>query len=723
MDILQQAVRKCLQEITGSGKFASTHTASFLLPGLSVDGAGEVSFPIGEQQAKALIGVARKAAFGKGRETIVDSNVRSAWEIDADKLHFHNPEWVRFLHKAVEEVKKSLGLNNYAIDAHLYKLLIYEEGDFFLPHKDSEKEKGMFGSLVIGLPSHYEGGELLIYFDGEKVTADFSGPESVFSINYTAFYADCDHEVKPLTAGHRVCLVYNLIQQKAAKAIPPHSLNAISGTLAGIFQTHTTEQPYIILLGHQYTPENYSYETLKLNDRYRADALLAAAHKLGFYAKLCLVTSYKLGTPGHSAYDFEIEDDSIMDEVFDENLYIEHWLDNDLPSLSHVPFEEKNLIATFTLAENEPIIKESSGYMGNYGPDLMHWYHYGAVMIWSPDHNAQLLLQQDIKIQLDWIDYFNHNKQINEQEKASVHTIVYSMFSTPYNKEKIIDLNCVTSWLINQNDTTFLLNCKKEELHFLFEKVDSRHWQNIWESQSEKSNTLVLDRLFQNPDNAVLNGLPAVLLTMASRSATNAIALQYIAQVPEYIKRLSQLSDIQLPARVLASLFEIEKDLLPGKDWSITLCQSLVENINWHYFHKILVPQLLSSKAKSILHTHLLLFCRQYLLERVNNKPQPPTDWQRALPDTDRNKKVWQELRAFMESPIEQVLDYKRAQQERDIIVNALNAEDVDLQTYTIKKGSPHTLRLIKTQSSYERAVKNWEQDRTLWERLESIAR
>jgi len=48
-----------------------------------------------------------------------------------------------------------LGIENKDIAASLYKLLIYKEGDFFLPHKDSEKEKGMFGTLIIGLPAKH----------------------------------------------------------------------------------------------------------------------------------------------------------------------------------------------------------------------------------------------------------------------------------------------------------------------------------------------------------------------------------------------------------------------------------------------------------------------------------------------------------------------------------------------------------------------------------------
>jgi len=32
-------------------------------------------------------------------------------------------------------------------------------------------------------------------------------------------------------------------------------------------------KPYIVLLGHQYTPENFSEQSLKLNDPHKADIL------------------------------------------------------------------------------------------------------------------------------------------------------------------------------------------------------------------------------------------------------------------------------------------------------------------------------------------------------------------------------------------------------------------------------------------------------------------
>jgi hypothetical protein len=37
--------------------------------------------------------------------------------------------------------------------AQLYKMLLYERGSHFAPHRDSEKQEGMVATLVVMLPS------------------------------------------------------------------------------------------------------------------------------------------------------------------------------------------------------------------------------------------------------------------------------------------------------------------------------------------------------------------------------------------------------------------------------------------------------------------------------------------------------------------------------------------------------------------------------------------
>ncbi|MSU36372.1 MAG: 2OG-Fe(II) oxygenase [Pedosphaera sp.] len=111
----------------------------------------------------------------------------------------------------LSHVSAGLGCGGWKVSAELYKLLVYDQGGFFVAHRDTEKAEGMFGTLVVVLPSAHRGGELIVGHAGREVTVDLAEAESS-EVGFVAFYADCEHEVRPITAGHRVCLVYNLIQ-------------------------------------------------------------------------------------------------------------------------------------------------------------------------------------------------------------------------------------------------------------------------------------------------------------------------------------------------------------------------------------------------------------------------------------------------------------------------------------------------------------------------------
>ena len=728
MDSFKKAVVACLKELKGSGKFISVHTADFVFPGLHVAGVGEIAYPLSEAQAKALIQVARKAPFGIGSETLVDQNVRSAWEIDAGQLHFTGDRWGAFLKKVTGKVKQDLGLEDYTIAARLYKLLLYEEGDFFLPHKDSEKEKGMFGTLVIGLPSRYTGGELVVRFEGVEEVAGFASGADAYAIHYAAFYADCEHEIKPLTSGYRICLVYNLVQEKRGKPIQLESIETFANRLAGLFKKelqHKVTKPVIILLGHQYTPENFSGDALKLNDRPRAEALLRAAQKAGCYAKLCLVTAYLTGMPndggGYYGYDEAEDDDAEMAEVYEEELYIEHWIANDLPPFSHVGFEESDLIASFTIKEDEPIVKEATGYMGNYGPDLMHWYHYGAVMIWSPETNAHLLPQQDATSQLEWVDYFNKAQQpISDSEIAAVEQILSAgVGDKPRDKEA--NYNAIADWIIGRNDTQFFLLLEAPVRQACFIKIDVAHWVKLIRFLGAEITGEIFTLVTQVKHLPVLEKLLAILHTLSDTGEVPHLLDSQIKKLPHYFSAPSiNPEKPQMPATgpALQDLFAIEKKAPQDETWVASMEERLSSDKERNYINDVLAPQLILLKEPAALARRLLLFCRRHLQERVDHPPQAPANWSRQVPVTTYHKAQWKLLKAFLESPDEKVFDYRKAQSERSDMEHAIRSVEIDLKTETIKKGSPHTLRITKTQAAYHREMKRWEEDRVLLQKI-----
>ena len=109
-------------------------------------------------------------------------------------------------------MKAGLGCGDAIVSAELYKLLVYDRGGFFLSHRDTEKTDGMFGTLVVTLPSTYRGGALRIRHAGREATVDTKASDPS-ELSYVVFYADCEHEVLPVRESNRVCLVYNLIQK------------------------------------------------------------------------------------------------------------------------------------------------------------------------------------------------------------------------------------------------------------------------------------------------------------------------------------------------------------------------------------------------------------------------------------------------------------------------------------------------------------------------------
>src|SRR5262249_51298934 len=194
------------------------------------------------------------------------------------------------------------------VTPHLYKLLVYEKGSFFAPHRDTEKTPGMFATLVVCLPSRHQGGTLLIRHDGQTQKIDFGGKTAEFTTQYAAFYADCEHEIKPVTSGYRICLVYNLaIAGKKQPAAPKDGRDVERATelLAELFDEPSGDLDKIAIpLEHQYTEAGLDPRKLKGSDRARADVLERAAASLDYQCYFALLTHHQSGEPDYDTYDF-----------------------------------------------------------------------------------------------------------------------------------------------------------------------------------------------------------------------------------------------------------------------------------------------------------------------------------------------------------------------------------------------------------------------------------
>ena len=262
---------------------------------LEVEGFGHVKFPVTPAKARKLLGLGQPARFGRGEETLTDPDVRDTWEIPK---HLVRAEWNHArLKDILATVKEELGLPNAAeLTADLHSLLVYETNQHFLAHQDSEKDDSMVGTLVVTLPSHYAGGELMVGHSEEWKA--YQGSKTALSL--VAFYADCRHEVLRVTSGYRITLTYNLLLHGDTSR--PEGDGGTVAELADLLREHfstpvpryyggpVTDPPnrLVYFLDHEYTPRGLNWRRLKGADASRVALLRTAADNAGCEAVLAL---------------------------------------------------------------------------------------------------------------------------------------------------------------------------------------------------------------------------------------------------------------------------------------------------------------------------------------------------------------------------------------------------------------------------------------------------
>ena len=145
---------------------------------------------------------------------MIDEKVRKTWQIPPERIDIKHPDWEKKLDAFVKStVANRLGCEKVPITAHLYKMLLYEPDCHFLMHQDTEKEQGMFATMVIQLPSSHTGGELVVFDSrGEEIVHDMGQDTGMapFNCHYAVHFADSHHKVNPIKSGYRLVLIYSI---------------------------------------------------------------------------------------------------------------------------------------------------------------------------------------------------------------------------------------------------------------------------------------------------------------------------------------------------------------------------------------------------------------------------------------------------------------------------------------------------------------------------------
>lgn len=745
-----------LRQIDRPGSFAVGGSDPALLPGLEIADLGPLGLPLTAKQAKELKKHCEQAPYGKGQETLVDRSVRRVWRLTPDRFMLTNPDWNRFLEQTVQKVQTGLGLENQKLESHLYDLLLYEPGSFFLPHRDGEKLDRMVATLVIVLPSSFAGGELIVRHEGDEKVFDFGGAESNFRIHYAAFYADCEHEIRPLRAGYRLCLVYNLTLAKAKKTIlAPRVAEPIEALRQILTEAGADEGPQktIVTLSHQYTEGGLTWDALKGVDRAQAHVLLEAARRADWCAYLGVLTFHESGSAeytGGSRYRRswdeygEGNDPSQykMEEVYESSLTVDHLLDGDGKPLllDSLNVDEEEIVDAKALKKVKPQ-EEFQGYTGNEGMTLERWYRHAAVVLWPKRRHFDALCDAGSRQAAQALDdLVKRGQNVGAKEAPALRAEALAFAAavvrtwdarqTPgfsYGETRACPLfpslialdepDLIDAYLrsVLPNDATV---DPGDSLASVCQKHGWKTFEESLQSAFQQTNSLTATR-----NSRLLHSL--CLAKPGRKSGHRELCEVLTRTLFECVKRIDTQADANnwYMARMDRTPFLIglaHGALAAEQDELLT---QLVDHILALPKKYPLLPAQMSAltvlqpwikkhvKRPCAPLSRWLAVCREQLEARTAEEPQPPADFRR---DADISCKCADcaELKRFLQDPQEAEHRFRAAEQRRRHLEQEIRHRHCDLDCRTERQGSPHSLVCTKNTATYRERLKQYHEDR-----------
>jgi len=393
------SITKLLEQIHAPGTFAARLRAPSDALAIEVKGVGPLKFPITAAVARKLRAVAQPSPFGLREQTLHDRTVRDTWEIGERRVKIAQRSWAPVLASHVRALQAELGLpEDREIEAVFDKLLIYEEGQLFKPHQDSEKDDEMVATLVVILPSQYSGGTVSVEHRGQKKV--FRRVEhQAKDLSLLAFYADCHHAVSPIQSGVRVALIYQLrLGERFTAAYPKVRADIVERLARGLrdhFDTRVVRpyslseparpQRFVFLLDHEYTQRSLSWSRLKNGDRARVAALRAAAESFDGECFLALAEVHEnwLCEDNYDPRDRYGRREQVaraaaeyeLIELNESSIALDHWLDTAGQRIEGIPggVGHDEIYFTKPSCDMDPFKSEHEGYQGDYGNTLDRW--------------------------------------------------------------------------------------------------------------------------------------------------------------------------------------------------------------------------------------------------------------------------------------------------------------------------------------------------------------
>ena len=736
---------------------------SFLaLFNLQVKTMGRIGLPLCHSQAMELKSRCEQAPYGRREETIVDTSVRNAWQLDASRLTI-GCRIQKVVTSLIPRLANDLGCQGVTIEALPYKLVLYEEGGFFLPHRDTEKAPGMFATLVIQLPAEHKGGELVVQHHGKEKVFNFAD-DSASDVFFAAFFADCRHELRPVTSGLRLCLIYNLVH---AGSGPTPSPADHSQTIAHIVQAVQSwiadpcgPEKLIYVLQHEYTQAGLSFRGLKNRDRAVAQVLRLVSREVALDVYLAIITKSESGSAEGNDYGYgyykrrrwcgsEDPADWSMGEIYDTSVTLDNWVDSDdaRKDIGEMSVDEdEELIGDSSLDDVDPE-EEVEECSGNEGATMERWYRQATLVLWPRANTVAMKvkalvrkgfgvavkkLEAELKAcreqglaadSQEWQECRETTRLlVKHLEKPSgLYGDSYSTAIMLSNVQSCGDLQLYISYLEVISKCSFsvsiadslLRGCKHFGWPALHDSLCAMLQHNAKDSKKLSECVSLVAALAAEDGPAVIpderqlhtcRELAAVVHAAVIAPSTEAVPVAALFRMLYVVDRPQLLQEAARLVRSRPEQYHVLDQPQP------------LQKTTWPYIAKP-QPQVKTSLAAAILElgnwlgakaqecgpfVELLEVCIAALTTKTSVGIAEPVSWAMKVPYTPCCRDC-QDLASFLSDPSKQVGRFKMGKSRRMHLHRQLDGGGVDASHTTERVGNPQTLVVTKTRTHLQR--------------------
>jgi hypothetical protein len=747
---------KAIRQATKSARFCVTGGLGATDPGIELAGVGPVSVPLRRGMKRSLIHLCRIAPYGKGTETLVDTNVRNTFELDPTKFRLSDA-WNAAVASATSTIAQQLGLPTEQLEAKLYKLLVYERGGFFLPHRDSEKHDRMVASMIVVLPNPFEGGALVVRHGSAEQKFTFDEAAAGKAVCYAAFFADCEHEVERVTRGTRICLAYNLVlkpnhvrSRDALKS--PAPADQLADTISS-WVTTQPGKPLVFALEHHYTQRGLSLDLLKGADRHLAQLVVPAAENANCMVHLSQVSRHLLQFAddgsfargyrrGYQARRGPIE----IGEAYEDDLSGTEWTDlrGKKQRWGAIPFDLAAIVSAVPIDDWKPTSEEFEGYTGNAGNTLDRWYHRSAIVVWHRDHHFDVIASSGA---VDCIPMFcsmaaklakaKHPGESRHDCVRFARAIIERWPQCPFardpsEKNPLWEEFQEHVLLLHDRETIamFLSVAAARDVTLKLDKFIVKACHEFgWGAFADELTRLVVAQPQKHGPMQMpvrdIEWLSAYCCDKTADPGKSALAGKLCAAAvgrfcdqrparpshyPWHGQRGASEKESSLPLLVKALVASArDEDLL-------RVIRFVRESPDEFRLDKCQVPALKSLipwalKRVGSLHPHLASWLdavREELQLAIAEKPQPPSDWARPA-NVKCNCRYCAQLNNFLADPTSELGRIPAREDARYHLVDMIRGHQCDVEHKLERTGSPYSLVLKKTTGSFKRAVERFE--------------